>query len=50
MFDLFPKITSKTLEKTISKFYIKHNIERNSTKAIANDWKKVGKDLRKYIR
>lgn len=51
MFNLFPKITSKkNIGATINKFYKKYNIERDDTKAIAKDWKTVGKDMRKYIR
>lgn len=50
MFNLFPKITPKTIEITINKFYKKHNIERDVTKAIAKDWGKVGKDLKKFIK
>lgn len=50
MFNLFPKITTKTMEITINKFYKKYNIERDGTKAIAKDWEKAGKDLKKFIK
>lgn len=55
MFNLFPNLFSpkkrlEDIEKTINKFYKKHNFERDDNKAIKKDWEKVGKALSKYIR
>lgn len=50
MFNIFPKITPERMEKIIDKFYKKHGFERDDAKAIENDWKAVGKDMKKYIK
>lgn len=48
--------TLKTKEKIqmqdeiLNEFYKKHGFEHDDVKAIENDWKAVGKDIKKYIK
>lgn len=37
-------------DEILNKFYKKHGFERDDAKAIENDWKAVGKDIKKYIK